>query len=76
MFLFFTGLVQCVAEEVILTEFALKATSKRHTRPARLPLTAAELTPTDIRGNTTGAATVSACGLGFVLISFYQCDIG
>ena len=74
MFLFFTSLVQCVAE-VTLMEFALKATSNHHVKPARLPLTAAELTSTDIRGNATGAATVFACGLGFVLISFSQFDI-
>lgn len=63
MFLFFTTPVQCVAGEVTLMEFALKSTSNHHVRPARLALTTAELLPTDIRGNATGAATVFACGL-------------
>lgn len=47
---FFTIIVQYVAKEVTLMEFVLKTTSNDHVRPARLPLTIAELTQTDIRG--------------------------
>lgn len=45
-FFLFTGLIQCFAECATLMEFALKANSNHHVRPARLLLTAAELTLT------------------------------